>query len=160
VSSVTLKEKDVSGGPAKNISSSESELRSENNPHGGRESGEERGEGDGDVDCIGPQGVAVSLKLCLFGLGQAFRGRHVTLVDGSGGSVAPFVVALAVVTGGMGGPKKSVPELSSRIKGRAVCRGGAFASDLLATALKRRRGRGEAKGVLGSLLGDENLFLF
>src|SRR6202035_1364872 len=74
VSSVTLKLKDVSGGPAKNISSSESELRSENNPHGGRESGEERGEGDGDVDCIGPHGVAVSHKLCLLGLEQAVRG--------------------------------------------------------------------------------------
>jgi hypothetical protein len=101
------------------------------------------GRGDGDVDCIGPHGVAVSPKLCFLGLGQAFRGRNVTLVDGSGESVARFVVALAVVTfacGGMGGPKKSVPELSSRIKGRAACRGGAFASDLLATALKRRRG--------------------
>ena len=63
-------------------------------------------------------------------------------MDESGESVAPFVVALAVVTvacGGMGGPKKSVPELSGRIKGQAVCRGGAFTSDLLAAALKHRR---------------------
>jgi hypothetical protein len=89
--------------------------------------------------------VSLYPQSCAFwgGLVQAFRGRNVTLVDESGESVAPFVVALAVVTvacGGMGGPKKSVPELSSRIKGRAACRGGEFASDLLATALKRRRG--------------------